>query len=397
MALYSEGRLESIRQQLDRVVEHDLYADAFEAADVAPGSIDSWEAFRTLPYTTGDDLIRDRDDHAPEGSLSTDGVMLSFTPAGEELFPVFDAAEDLSHQTDVHRTVFERIGITDDDRVVNTFGYHLFGTGILLHRGLEAVGAEVIPAGPGDSEQTAAIIEEYDVDVLVGNPSFALKLGEQGVSVDTFVGGGEPFTSVPGLREDVKDALGCTTAVDYFGTRRAAPIAAECRGENGLHVVDENVVVEVVDPDSGEVLPTGERGELVVTHVEKQGTPLVRYRTGDLAELRTGDCPTCGESLTLPEGVIGRTDDRLKVKGVKMYPGSVATVLAGIDGLSGEYRVEVSRPEATDHLRLVCEGDSDVSVDRLREAVSERLLVAPDEIEVVEELDGETGTVDRRY
>jgi phenylacetate-CoA ligase len=397
MSLYSTETLESVRRQLERVAEYDLYADLFEEAGVEPGAVDSWEAFRSIPYTTAEEFLRDREAHGPEGSVAPDGVMLSFTPVGDDLFPVFDAAEDLDYQTGVHERVFERIGIGPGDRVLNTFGYHLFGTGILLHRGLEAVGAEVVPIGPGDSEQAAAVIDEYDVDVLVGNPSYALKIGANGASVDTFVGGGEPFTSVPGLRADVKDALDCETAVDYFATRRVAPVAVECRGENGLHVVSENAVVEVIDPDTEEVLPPGERGELVVTHVNKRGSPLVRYRTGDLAELRTETCSTCGASLTLPQGVIGRTDDRIKVKGVKIYPGSIETVLAGTDGLSGEYRIEVSRPESTDHLRLVCEGTPEVPVDRLQEAIAERLLVSLDDLEIVDDLEGETGTVDERY
>lgn len=397
MPLYSDETLESVRQQVKRVAEHDLYVDIFDGAEVDPRAIDSWEAFHSLPFTTAEDFLRDRSEHEPEGSLATDGVMLSFTPAGDELFPVFDTADDLAYQTGVHEDVFKRAGITADDRVLNSFGYHLFGTGILLHRGLEALGAEVIPAGPGDSEQAAEIIQEYDVNVLVGNPSYALKLGDLGASVNTFVGGGEPFTSVPGLRSDVKTALTCETAVDYFGTRRATPIAAECSGENGLHVVLENAIVEVIDPDTEEVLSPGERGELVVTHVDKQASPLVRYRTGDLAEMQTETCPTCGASLTLPEGVIGRTDDRVKVKGVKVYPKSIDIVLAGIEGLSGDYRLEVSRPDDTDQMRLVCEGNSNVNQKHLRDAIKKRLLVAPNQIEIVSDLEGEFGTVDMRF
>jgi len=124
------------------------------------------------------------------------------------------------------------------------------------------LGCEVIPAGPGDSEQAAAAIEAYDVDVLVGNPSYALKVAEQEAEVDTFIGGGEPFTSVPGLGEQVKDALGAKTAVDYFGTRQILPVAVETTAEDGLHIVDDYAVVEIVDPDTGNPLEPGNRGEL---------------------------------------------------------------------------------------------------------------------------------------
>jgi len=224
----------------------------------------------------------------------------------------------------------------------------------------------------------------------VGNPSYAEKVGEQGASVDVFVGAGEPFTSVPGYREAVKDALDADTAVDYFGTRQVMPVAAETDAEDGLVVVDDYAVVEIIDPDTGEALAPGERGELVVTHVEKEGVPLVRYRTGDLARLERR-----GDDVVLPGGVIGRTDERLKVKGVKLYPESLASVLAAFDGLTGEFRVEVSRPDSTDHLRLVVEGDADA--DELREAAAERLLVTPDEVALVEELDDGPLVVDERY
>lgn len=395
--MYTDGTLDAVRSQLQRVSEYDLYEDRFDRAGVDVESIDSWEAFRSLPFLEAEDIENDLAEHGPEGSLYPDSAMLSFTPMDGDLAPVFDTGQDLDYQADVHETVFDRIGVSDGDRVINTFGYHVFGTGVLIHRGLEAAGAEVIPAGPGESERAAGFIEEYDVDVLVGNPSFALKLAQYDVSVDVFVGGGEPFTAVPGLRDRVKGALGCDTAVDYFGSRRASPVAVECSGERGLHVVTENVVVEVVDPDTDEVLEPGERGELVVTHVRKSGTPLVRYRTGDLAELQVEECPDCGATVTLPDGVIGRTDERLKVKGVKVYPGSIGTALFGFEGLTGEYRLEVSQPDATDHLRLVCEGEPGVDVESLRATVEDRLLIAPDEVEVVSELDEGPRTVDRRY
>ncbi|MEF8807395.1 phenylacetate--CoA ligase family protein [Natronomonas sp.] len=373
--------LDALNEQLERVGEYDLYAD------LEP--IDSASEFRELPFLTGEDLKDDYADNPPEGSLYDGAAMMCFTPLGDDLAPVFDTEWDLERQAEANADVFERAGIEAGDRVLNTFGYHTFGTGIIVQRGLEALGAEVVPAGPGESEQAAATVEEYGVDALVGNPSFALKVGEAGASVDTFVGAGEPFTSIPGLREDVKAALDAETAVDYFGTRQILPVAAETAAEDGLHVSDEYAFVEVIDPDSGEVLPYGERGELVVTHLQKEGCPLVRYRTGDLTEWEERD----GE-VVLPNGVIGRTDNRLKVKGVKLYPESLGTVLAGFGGLSGEFRLEVSRPSSTDELKLVVEGEADVG--DLASAVKERLLVAPDDIELVDDID-ETGVHDERY
>lgn len=387
--MYDRDTLESVRVQLDRAAEYDLYADHFADADVDLTAVDSWEAFRDLPFLGADDLEADYEAHAPEGSLYDGAAMLSFTPLGDDLVPVFDTRRDLAHQAEVNARVFERAGIEPGDRVLNTFGYHTFGTGILVHRGLEELGAEVLPAGPGESEQAATMVQEFGVDALVGNPSFALKLGEAGANVERFVGAGEPFTSIPGYRERVKEALGAETACDYFGTRQILPVAVETIAEDGLRVVDDYAVVEIIDPDTGEVLPPDERGEVVVTHVRKEGVPLVRYRTGDLAELEHR-----GDDVVMPDGVIGRTDQRLKVKGVKVYPESLRTVLAAFDDLIDAYRIEVTRPRATDHLRLVVEGEADLA--ELRQAVKERLLVIPDEIDIVDSLD-DPGVVDSRY
>ena len=376
-----EETLAALREQLERAATHELYDDVERG--------DSEAAFREVPFLTGADLTADYDDHAPEGSLYDGAAMMCFTPLGDGLAPVFDTERDLTWQAEANADVFAAAGIDPGDRVLNTFGYHTFGTGIIVQRGLEALGAEVIPAGPGDSEQAAGTIAEYDVDALVGNPSFALKIGAAGGRVDTFVGAGEPFTSIPGLREDVKAALEATTAVDYFGTRQILPVAAETAAEDGLYVEEDYALVEVIDPDTGEVLPYGERGELVVTHLRKEASPLVRYRTGDLTEWAARD-----GRVVLPDGVIGRTDGRLKVKGVKLYPESLATVLAGFEGLTGEFRLEVTRPASTDEIRLVVEGDADP--EDLAAAVEDRLLVAPDAIDLVEDV-GDTGVVDERY
>jgi phenylacetate-CoA ligase len=388
-SMYDSETLAAVRDQLEQATEHDFYAEAFADADVDPDAVDSWEAFRTLPFTTGEDLVADFEREPPTGSLYDGAAMVTFSPMGDDLQPVFDTDGDLETQAAVNADVFERAGIEPGDRVVNTFGYHLFGTGYVVHRALEELGAEVFPLGPGDSEQAAATIQQFDVDALIGNPSFALKIGAAGGTVDTFVGAGEPFTSVPGRRAAVKDALGATTAADYFGTRHIMPVAAETDAEDGLHVVTDYAIVEIVDPDSGEVLEAGERGEVVVTHVQKDGLPLVRYRTGDLAELEVR-----GEDVVMPDGVIGRTDERLKIKGVKVYPESVETVLASFDGLTGEYRVEVDDPGGTDRLVVVCEGDA--PVDGLTTALGDRLLVSPDDVELVDELEA-SGVVDDRY
>jgi|AntDeeMetageno51_2_1112566.scaffolds.fasta_scaffold01232_4 phenylacetate-CoA ligase len=388
--MYDSDTLDAVRQQVERATDFEFYESRLAAADVEPSDIDSWEAFRDLPFTTAEALEDDFEAEPPTGSLYDEAAMVTFSPMGEGLAPVFDTREDIEYQASVNADVFKRAGIEPGDRVVNTFGYQLFGTGYVVHRALEDLGVEVFPLGPGDSEQAADVITDYDVDALIGNPSFALKIGDEGGRVDTFVGAGEPFTSVPGRRDAVKEALDASTAVDYFGTRHIMPVAAESDDEDGLHVVTDYAVVEIVDPDSGEVLPEGERGEVVVTHVRKAGLPLIRYRTGDLAELERR-----GDDVVLPDGVIGRTDERLKVKGVKVYPESIETVLAAFEGLTGDYRIEVDQEGSTDRLTVICEGAADE--DDLARELGERLLITPDTVELVDELEAGGGIVDNRY
>lgn len=395
---YGDDTFESLREQLDRFAENPLYDDVFTAADLDATEITSWEEFRQLPFTTTGDLLGDVRDNPPEGSLYEEGSMISFTPAGDERLPVFETPQDLERYAAIHGTIFDRLGIETGMRAMVSLSYHGFGTGYLLHRALEANGIEVIPAGPGEAEQKAATIDEYDVDVLWGNPSFALEIAAHGGdALDIFIGGGEPFTSIPGQRERVHEAFGdLECAVDYFGLRQAWPVSVECAAERGLHVTDDYMIAEIVDPDSGEVLPMGERGEVVLTHIDREAGGLLRYRTGDLSMVEEGTSPYVdGSTVMMPKGVFGRTDGQLKLKGVKVYPAGIILVLAGIDGLSTEYQLRVTRPENTDHVSLTVEGEA--SADELREELRKQLLITPDEIEFVDDLEEGPPVVDERF
>jgi len=395
-SVYGTAILDDLREQIEYAGTLELYANRFEEAGFDPTALESWSDFEGIPFTTGADIVADIETDPPEGTLYPGGSMLSFTPSGDNIFPVFETERDLEVYAAVNARIFEAGGIEPGDRVLVTFGYHLLGTGYVLHRGLEELGAEIIPAGPGNTEQTARIVDEYGVDVLMANPSFAMKLAEEIDShIPLFAGAGEPFTSVPGMRAEVKDALGAETAFDFFGTRWSGNVAAECAGETGMHVATDLAIIEIIDPDTEAVLPPGEQGEIVVTHRRKEGMPLVRYRTGDLGQLTDEPCKTCGRSVTLPGGILGRTDNRVKAKGVKLYPGSINSVLSGFDSLSGEFRVEVTQPDSTDHIRVICQGTA--PREELRIALTNRLLIEPDLIEFVEEVPDGPIVVDERY
>lgn len=397
--LYGDGTLEQLKKQLKRVAGLPLYQDHFKEEGFNPREIDSWQAFRNLPFTTTEDLLEDVENHPPTGSLYREGSMLSFTPAKGERLPVFDTPSDIDRFAAVHGTLFDRIGIEPGMRAMVTLGYHGFGTGYLLHRVLEDYGLEVIPAGPGDSEQKAETIDRFDVDILWGNPSFALEISEHGgEALDIFIGGGEPFTSIPGRRQKVHNEFGdLSVAVDSYGLRQAWPVAMEGAAEKGLHIADEYMLVETVDPQSGEALPLGERGEIVLTHLDRKAGPLVRYRTGDLSMLEEGSSPHIeGKTVVMPKGVFGRTDGMVKVKGVKVYPQGIPLVLAAFDGLDPtSYRLRITRPENTDRLTVVVVGEA--SEPELSTELAKQLQIQPDEIEFVDDLEGEETVIDERY
>lgn len=392
----TEVPLDRIQTQLSRCQELPFYQDYFDALDVEPVDITSAEQFHSLPLMDADDILSDMDGEFG-GLYHPETCFIGFTPSGQGTFmPEYHTMADIEASAEAWAQLYESAVVGEGDVVYNTYGYEYFGAAHLFQLAAQKTGAAVIPAGPGDTERATELMQTYDVNVFLGNPSFAMKLANAGVdTIDTVLAGGEPFTAVPGYREELKEAFdGDITAVDTYGLSEILPIAAECSEEHGLHVATDYVHVEVINPDTEEVLPHGERGELMVTHLDKESMPLVRYRTGDLTMMET---MTCGgeEVLTLPRGIFGRVDNMTKVKGVKFFPEELGGLLAGVDGLTGEYQVILSREEGVDHLRLVCEGDA--STDEIRDVVEANIVQQLDEVETVEELDADTILRDERY
>jgi phenylacetate-CoA ligase len=392
VAALFDHRLDALQDQLAHVAEIPFYRE-FYADHGDPTAVSSVADLQELPFTDTKTIMGAFDEHPPHGSFFTEDVrQINMTPAGDDLMPEYNSEADIERLGRAMGEQYETMGVAPGDKV--------FIGGLAAHYGLQEAGGAVIPVGPGDSEQAAGMAQRLDANVIQAFPSFGLKIAEAAdVELDLFIGGGEPFTSIPGLREDVRSAFaGDPTVVDVYALSEIVPVAAECHHENGLHVFDDHVFVEVIDPETEEPVEPGERGEIVLTHLGKEAMPLVRYRTGDLTRVAETTCG-CGRSLTLPEGVFGRVDNRLKLKGVKFYPGSIGPVLVEFPDLTGEYVVEASRPDETDHLRIVAELEAGGSVDTeaLEAALRRELVVGPDEVEVVTDLDADETVRDQRY
>jgi phenylacetate-CoA ligase len=257
--------------------------------------------------------------------------------------------------------------------------------GWLFHDALVQAGATVLPHGPGEAERFVNTAREHQFDVLIANPTFALRLAELGARFKLLIAAGEPFSSVPGFRERVEAAIE-GKAIDCFGMSETGIVAAETLSRDGLEPLPEMAILEVIDPQTLEPTPDGEKGELVITTPARELMPLIRFRTGGLTVVqRLPD-----GSIRLPRGVIGRVDEMLKVKGVKLYPKELGPILASIPGLdSKQHRLIVSRTATgTDSLELRVVGEANAELKPLEVRFRAALGINMNSVRVVESLDG---------
>lgn len=392
--------LERLQAQLKHLNGIDFYRRKFHGVSMEVGDITSLEDFQKIPFTEAKEFQQEIKKPPAQCSLYTPMVTrVNFSPSGQELYPVYQTNQDLEVMHRVCARSLEAAGVTPQDMVAVTFGYHLFIAGLFYQGQFEYYGSKVIPLGPGESARAVQLINDYKIGVLVSNPTFAMKIAEQGIpSVHTIFVGGEPFTSVQGYPEKVRAAFDRDiTIIDSYSMALCMPIARSCRHNIGLHIMDDFVYAEVIDPATGVPLPLGEKGELVLTHLHKQAAPLLRYRTGDLTVLQHTTC-ACGRELTMPQSVIGRTDEMLKIKGVKFWPSQIATILRSYPQLSLRYQVVVDSLEGVDTLSLVIEGppDSAAALDKLASHLKTETLLKFNEIRIAEKLEDGPSIVDKR-
>lgn len=384
---------DAINAMLDRLSGHPFYKDRL------PASVSGADEFAaTVPLMSRSDLVAEMEKPGYGAFGGTNPIRMNMSPMGADLVPVWQTRSDLDNLIAAARTQLDACGITEGDVCAVTFGYHLFVAGLFYQSQMEAHGVACIPLGPGEAERAVDVCNAHNVTVLAGNPTFTLRLIEEGLTPPkVFFAGGEAFTGNATLYERVRKAMPDTILVDSFSLSEFLPVARTFPGGTGVHVFDELVHAEVIDPATDEPVPDGERGELVLTHMVKEAQPLVRYRTGDLTVRQTTD-PVHGRTVNLPRVVFGRTDNMVKVKGVKVYPSEIRSVLLGLDGLSGKYRVAVSKKDSGgDRIAIQLEGAGN---DTLSEEIATRFksqtLIAADEISYVETLDDGPLVVDDR-
>jgi len=374
-----------------------FYRDKLDDAGVAPGDIESIEDVRELPFTTKEDF---RDEY-PTGlfAVDMDDVRRIHASSGTTGKPkvVGYTESDLDRWESVMARSLYAAGVDPGDTVQNAYGYGLFTGGLGFHDGIEALPATVIPTGGGNTARQIEMLEDLESDAFASTPSYCLYLAEQAAEqgvdvadlpVSTVTIGAEPFTDP--MREEIEDALG-VDAIDVYGLSEiiGPGVSIECaHAQDGLHVWEDHFYPEIVDPDTGDVLPPGEEGELVLTTLTKDALPVLRYRTGDITTLHTDPCE-CGRTMARMGNVTGRTDDLLIVRGVNLYPSQIEAAIVELDDVAPHYRIDVRRENNLDRLELTVEhhddytGSDDALEDDIQARLADRLELRPDEVTVV--------------
>jgi len=349
-------------QALQEVVAHakensDYFAQLLENID--PSSIDSLDALATLPVTRKSDLVVKQQSNPPLGGLNAEPVSaLSniFMSPG----PIFEPAQEIKDYFRMGRAMWAA-GFRPGDLVYNTFSYHMTPAGHMMESGARAVGCPVFPAGIGNTEMQLEAISTLKPRAYVGTPSFLKILLEKGRDADMDMSsikvasvGGEALP--PSLRQALVD-LGVETVIQSYGTADLGLIAYESDAMEGMSI-DENVIVEIVRPGTGDPVAPGEVGEVVVTSFNKT-YPLIRFATGDMSALMVGGSK-CGRTGPRIKGWMGRADQTAKIKGMFVHPGSVAEVQKRHPELA-KVRLVVTSIDNVDQMTLHCEveGGSD--------------------------------------
>ena len=385
-----ELQLARLQETVQRVYEKVPYYRAkMDAAGVKPQDIQTLADLSKLPFTTKQDM---RDTY-PFGlfAVPKDELLRIHASSGTTGKPtvVGYTRGDMDTWTDCVSRIACMGGATSKDVAQICFGYGMFTGAFGLHYGLEKIGAAIVPSSTGNSEKQLMFMKDFGTTLLVATPSYALRLAEvareNGMDPKTDLGikialvGSELLTDA--MREEMHAVWGQDVKItsNYGMSELMGPgVSGECLEYCGMHINEDYFIPEIIDSETGEVLPAGEKGELVVTCIKKEGLPLIRYRTKDVTRLFYEPC-ACGRTTCRMENPSGRSDDMLKVRGVNVFPGQIEEVVLSVEELGPHYEIIVEREGYSDKLtvrvELNKETDSYAELQRIETTTRNKLKV----------------------
>lgn len=380
-------QLERLKTTVERCYEKvPVYRKKFDAIGLKPKHIKTLKDIRHIPFTTADDLrenypfgmfaVPKREIVRIHGSSGTTGKpkVVGYTKA------------DIDMWSEIMARVICAAGGTPDDIVQVSFGYGLFTGGFGLHYGMEKLGAMVVPVSSGNTERQLMLMQDFGSTILIATPSYALYMADvaykKGIDMSKIklrlgMFGGEGHTEE--MRAKIEELWHIKATENYGLCEVIGPgYSGECIMQNGMHIAEDHFYSEVIDPDTCEPLPIGEKGELVITSLDKEAMPVLRYRTKDITWLEEEPCK-CGRTSMRMAKVQGRSDDMMVIRGVNVFPSQIESVLMSMKEVEPHYEIVVTTENYLDRIEVKVELKDESLLDRfseleqLRSAIRHRL------------------------
>lgn len=369
-----EVQLRRLRKTVERAfnnVPH--YRRVLQSQGMEPGDVRTLDDLAKLPFT----VKKDFRDNYPFGlfAVPQNEIVRYHSSSGTTGKPtvVGYTRNDLAMWAELMARSLVSAGTTRNSVVQNAYGYGLFTGGLGVHYGAELVGAAVIPISGGNTQRQVMVMKDFGTDILTCTPSYALFIAEvieemgikkEDLRLKAGIFGAEPWSE--NMRQQIETRLGIK-AMDIYGLSEiiGPGVAIECEEKCGLHIFEDHFMPEIIDPSTGDVLPYGEKGELVLTTISKEALPIIRYRTRDITTLTIEPC-ICGRTHVRMEKVTGRSDDMIIIRGVNVFPTQVESILLEIGETEPHYQLVVTRQGSLDMLEIQVEVSERMFSDKIK-------------------------------
>lgn len=351
-------RLKETVSRVYKNVPH--YQNKLKEMGIEPNDIQNLDELKNLPFTVKDDLR----ENYPFGLFTVDkkDIVRFHASSGTTGKPtvVGYTKKDMETWTELIARIVSMAGVSSEDTAQVAFGYGLFTGAFGLHQGLEKVGAGVVPTSSGNTKKQIMIMRDFGTTALICTPSYALHMAEvakeegidptKDLNIQWGLFGGEGSSEA--MRKQLNDAWGMFATENYGMSELIGPgVAGECLSLQGMHISEDHFIPEIINPETGEVLPLGEKGELVITTITKEALPLIRYRTKDITTLNYETCD-CGRTTVRMSKIEGRSDDMLIIGGVNVFPSQIEEVLLNIKEIGPHYQIKVFKKGYLDKIEI---------------------------------------------